>query len=102
MAPGFEPQVRAERQETSAESHRPQTEPPPHAKTRVVERWQNGNALASKASARKGLGVRIPRAPYNALQATGLEGILHFGGVGQCAARARFWRYIAMSASCTR
>ena len=30
----------------------------------VLERWQNGNALASKASARKGLGVRVPRAPY--------------------------------------
>ena len=29
----------------------------------VLERWQNGIALASKASARKGLGVRIPRAP---------------------------------------
>ena len=29
----------------------------------ILERWQNGNALASKASARKGLGVRIPRAP---------------------------------------
>ena len=28
-----------------------------------LERWQNGIALASKASARKGLGVRIPRAP---------------------------------------
>ena len=29
----------------------------------VLERWQNGIALASKASARKGLGVRIPRPP---------------------------------------
>ena len=31
----------------------------------VLERWQNGIALASKASARKGLGVRIPRAPLS-------------------------------------
>ena len=30
----------------------------------ALERWQNGIALASKASARKGLGVRIPRAPF--------------------------------------
>ena len=30
----------------------------------LEERWQNGIALASKASARKGLGVRIPRAPF--------------------------------------
>ena len=33
-----------------------------------LERWQNGIALASKASARKGLGVRIPRAPYSPLR----------------------------------
>jgi hypothetical protein len=31
----------------------------------ALERWQNGIALASKASARKGLGVRIPRAPLH-------------------------------------
>ena len=49
-----------------------------------LERWQNGIALASKASARKGLGVRIPRAPYLPSR-SGLEGFFV-----SCGSRARF------------
>ena len=49
----------------------------------VLERWQNGIALASKASARKGLGVRIPRAPFSKgkpLRSLGLGGFSFLEG----------------------
>src|SRR5690606_31095309 len=47
----------------------------PTRRASVEERWQNGNALASKASARKGLGVRVPRAPSPPSRSDGLEGV---------------------------
>ncbi len=45
------------------DSLRPPSPPGGGGASVLLERWQNGIALASKASARKGLGVRIPRAP---------------------------------------
>ena len=53
----------------------------------VLERWQNGIALASKASARKGLGVRIPRAPYLKPKP---PGSFDFGGFGFQVSWVRF------------
>ena len=55
---GFFPETSEDRR------RRPQLHPGAPTLSTILERWQNGIALASKASARKGLGVRIPRAPF--------------------------------------